>query len=36
MTINVADLVAVDVHVHVEVDDHGHTALPQAFLDWSA
>ena len=36
MTINVADLVAIDVHVHVEVDDHGHTALPQSFLDWSA
>jgi hypothetical protein len=36
MSINVADLVAVDVHVHVEVDDHGHTALPQSFLDWSA
>jgi len=36
MTINVADLVAVDVHVHVEIDDHGHKALPQSFLDWSA
>jgi predicted TIM-barrel fold metal-dependent hydrolase len=24
------------VHVHVEVDDEGHTALPQSFLDWSA
>lgn len=36
MTIDVANLVAVDMHVHVEVDDHGHTALPQSFLDWSA
>jgi predicted TIM-barrel fold metal-dependent hydrolase len=36
MTITVADLVAIDVHVHVEVDDEGHTALPQSFLDWSA
>jgi hypothetical protein len=33
MTITVADLVAIDVHVHVEVDDEGHTALPQSFLD---
>ena len=29
-------LKAIDVHVHVEIDDEGHTALPQRFLDASA
>lgn len=29
-------LKAIDVHVHVEIDDAGHTALPQKFLDASA
>ncbi len=36
MSIAIDELVAIDTHVHVEVDDHGHTALPQSFLDWSA
>lgn len=27
--INVDEIVAIDVHVHVEVDAHGHTALPE-------
>ncbi|GAA1535212.1 putative TIM-barrel fold metal-dependent hydrolase [Microbacterium ginsengiterrae] len=32
----VEDLVAVDMHVHVEADDHGHFALDQELLDASA
>ncbi|MGV1007301.1 MAG: amidohydrolase family protein [Dermatophilaceae bacterium] len=36
MSIDVAAMKAIDFHVHVEVDDDGHTALPQSFLDWSA
>ena len=36
MSIDVAALQAIDFHVHIEVDDNGHTALPQSFLDWSA
>lgn len=36
MAINLDDIVALDVHVHIEADDNGHTALPQSFLDWSA
>ncbi len=36
MSIDVAALQAIDFHVHIEVDDTGHTALPQSFLDWSA
>lgn len=36
MPINTEGLLAIDTHVHVEVDDHGHTALPQSFLDASA
>lgn len=36
MSINLADIVGIDTHVHVEIDDHGHTALPQSFLDASA
>jgi len=31
-----AGLAAIDVHVHVEVDDYGHTALSQDLLDASA
>ncbi len=26
-------LVAIDMHVHVEVDGHGHTSLPQSLID---
>lgn len=36
MSIDISSVTAIDMHVHVEVDDHGHTALPQSFLDWSA
>ena len=36
MPLDLDTLVAIDTHVHVEIDDHGHTALPQAFLDASA
>jgi hypothetical protein len=36
MPLNLDSLVAIDTHVHVEVDDHGHCALPQEFLDASA
>lgn len=35
-SLNLEALDAIDVHVHVEIDDHGHTALPQSFLDASA
>ncbi|MFF1252784.1 amidohydrolase family protein [Pseudarthrobacter sp. NPDC058329] len=31
--INFAALKAVDTHVHIEADDHGHSALPQVLLD---
>ncbi|MGH3318796.1 MAG: amidohydrolase family protein [Streptosporangiaceae bacterium] len=31
-----SDLVAIDVHVHVEVDAHGHFSLPEEFLDASS
>jgi uncharacterized protein len=31
--LDVASLVAIDTHVHVEVDDHGHKALPQELVD---
>jgi hypothetical protein len=30
---NIDELVAIDVHVHVEVSDDGHTALPPRFID---
>ncbi len=30
---NIDDLVAIDVHVHVEVSDDGHTALPPRFFE---
>ncbi len=36
MSIDVAAIEAIDFHVHIEVDDAGHTALPQFLLDWSA
>jgi predicted TIM-barrel fold metal-dependent hydrolase len=35
-TINVEALAAIDVHVHVEQDDHGHFSLDQELLDASA
>ncbi|TFB69772.1 amidohydrolase [Cryobacterium glaciale] len=31
--LDVEALVAIDMHVHVEVDDNGHNALPQALID---
>lgn len=31
--LDVESLTAVDMHVHVEVDDHGHNALPQELVD---
>ena len=31
--LNVDDLVAIDTHVHVEVDDHGHNALSDVLVD---
>ncbi|WP_458040457.1 MULTISPECIES: amidohydrolase family protein [Bacteria] len=34
--IRVDDLVAIDMHVHVEADGHGHFALDQELLDASA
>ena len=34
--LDLATLPAIDTHVHVEIDDDGHTALPQSFLDASA
>lgn len=36
MSLDLDALVAIDTHVHIEIDDHGHTALPQSFLDASA
>ncbi len=36
MTIDLDHIVGIDTHVHAEIDDHGHTALPQDFLDASA
>ncbi len=36
MPINLAEIVAIDTHVHIEVDDDGHLSLPQSYLDWSA
>lgn len=32
----VADLTAIDVHVHVEIDDHGHLSLSDMLMDASA
>lgn len=31
--VELASLVAIDTHVHIEVDDSGHAALPQALVD---
>lgn len=31
--IDVAALEAIDTHVHIEVDDHEHNALPQPLVD---
>ena len=31
--LNVDELVAIDTHVHVEVDDHGHNALSDVLVD---
>lgn len=36
MPINLAEIVAIDTHVHIEIDDDGHLSLPQSYLDWSA
>ncbi len=33
MTIDVSRLRAIDTHVHVELDDHGHTSLPEVLTD---
>lgn len=34
--IDLAGIIAIDTHVHVEIDSHGHQALPQVLLDASA
>ncbi|WP_431188603.1 amidohydrolase family protein [Arthrobacter crystallopoietes] len=31
--LNLADLAAVDMHVHIEADDHGHTDMPDEFRE---
>lgn len=36
MPIDLDEIVAIDTHVHIEVDDDGHLSLPQSYLDWSA
>ncbi len=36
MSIDLDKVVAIDTHVHCEIDDQGHAALPQEFLDASA
>lgn len=36
MSIDLSAISAIDTHVHVEIDDNGHTALSQPFLDASA
>ena len=35
-TLDLDALVAIDVHTHAEVDDHGHTSLPAEHLEASA
>ncbi|MBQ1016997.1 amidohydrolase [Micromonospora sp. D93] len=30
--INLDDVTAIDMHVHIEVDDHGHTSLPEPLV----
>ena len=32
----VDDLIAIDTHVHIEVDESGHNALPQVLVDASS
>lgn len=32
-SLNLTDLVAIDMHVHIECDDHGDTDMPDAFRD---
>jgi uncharacterized protein len=34
--VNPDDVVAIDVHTHVEVDGHGHLSLPDAYVEASA
>ncbi len=36
MSIDLSAIKAIDMHVHVEIDDHGHTALSAPYLDASA
>jgi predicted TIM-barrel fold metal-dependent hydrolase len=36
MTIDVDAIIALDMHVHIEADDHGHLALDQELLDAAA
>ena len=33
LNLNVDDLVAIDTHVHIEVDDHGHNALSDVLVE---
>ena len=30
---NISDLVAIDMHVHIEADGHGHTDMPEDFRE---
>jgi hypothetical protein len=30
---NISDLVAIDMHVHIEADGHGHTDMPDDFRE---
>lgn len=32
-TMNISDLVAIDMHVHIEADGHGHTDMPEDFRE---
>ncbi|MFT4470238.1 amidohydrolase family protein [Arthrobacter sulfonylureivorans] len=34
--LDVASLTAIDMHVHVEIDGHGHVSLPQELMDASS
>jgi predicted TIM-barrel fold metal-dependent hydrolase len=34
--LDVAGLAAIDMHVHIEADSHGHVSLPQALMDASS
>lgn len=33
LALDVDSLLAIDTHVHIEVDDHGHTAMPRELVD---